>query len=217
MTEQQKSSALAITSLVLGLLSLACGGPIFGIPGLICGLVALSKANKGEAGGQGLAIAGTITSALGTLTIVIIAAMLLPVLSKAREKARRANCSGNLKQLGIACLMYSGDYSGHFPVTFDTLDTAGYMHGGNVYRCPSVEAPGTSTPSAGDYLYFGAGIRDDNSQASNVVIACDKPGNHNGEWMNLLFVDAHVTGVKASSLEEAAKLGYIIPGINDQQ
>ena len=40
--------------------------------------------------------------------IAILAAMLLPALSAARERARTANCVGKLKQLGTAEIMYSG-------------------------------------------------------------------------------------------------------------
>jgi len=42
--------------------------------------------------------------------IAILAAMLLPALSAARERARSANCVSNLKSLGLASAMYSDDW-----------------------------------------------------------------------------------------------------------
>ena len=47
--------------------------------------------------------------------IAILAAMLLPALSKAREKARRAVCKNNLKQIGTALAMYLQDYDEYYP------------------------------------------------------------------------------------------------------
>ncbi len=49
--------------------------------------------------------------------IAILAAMLLPALSAAREKARRSSCMTNLKQIGTALEAYTGDYSGYYPST----------------------------------------------------------------------------------------------------
>jgi len=44
--------------------------------------------------------------------IAILAAILFPVFAQAREKARQAGCASNLKQIGLAWLMYAQDYDG---------------------------------------------------------------------------------------------------------
>jgi len=57
--------------------------------------------------------------------IAILAAMLLPALSRAREKARQATCVNNLKQLGLALMMYVNDHEDWFPnpVYHETYNT----------------------------------------------------------------------------------------------
>jgi prepilin-type N-terminal cleavage/methylation domain-containing protein/prepilin-type processing-associated H-X9-DG protein len=48
--------------------------------------------------------------------IAILAAMLLPALSKAREKARAISCTNNLKQVTLAYIMYGDSFEGYWPV-----------------------------------------------------------------------------------------------------
>lgn len=58
--------------------------------------------------------------------IAILAAMLLPALTKAREKARLATCVSNQKQIGTASFLYIDDYEGQFPASgFSSSPSAG--------------------------------------------------------------------------------------------
>jgi prepilin-type N-terminal cleavage/methylation domain-containing protein/prepilin-type processing-associated H-X9-DG protein len=45
--------------------------------------------------------------------IAILAAMLLPALSQARERARAATCINNLRQIGLIITMYADDHDGY--------------------------------------------------------------------------------------------------------
>ncbi|NUQ69611.1 MAG: DUF1559 domain-containing protein [Chthonomonadales bacterium] len=47
--------------------------------------------------------------------IAILAAILFPVFARAREQARKTVCLSNLKQIGLASLMYIQDYDEQFP------------------------------------------------------------------------------------------------------
>ena len=47
--------------------------------------------------------------------IAILTGMLLPALAKAKEKGRQTYCYNNLKQMGIAVIMYSDDNDGYIP------------------------------------------------------------------------------------------------------
>ncbi|MBQ8755131.1 MAG: DUF1559 domain-containing protein [Lentisphaeria bacterium] len=52
--------------------------------------------------------------------IAILAAMLLPALNKARDKARSIDCLNGLKQLGLAFIFYADSYNGYFPAVEPT-------------------------------------------------------------------------------------------------
>ena len=51
--------------------------------------------------------------------IAILASMLLPVLSKAKAQAQTAKCASNMKQWGVATMMYLGDFNDYLPLFGD--------------------------------------------------------------------------------------------------
>jgi len=109
---QPKSSTLAIWSLVLGILALVfllvCIGPLFAIPGVICGHMALSriKRSSGMLTGGGMAVGGLVTGyisiALGVFLVPMMAAIAIPNFVKARDTAMRNGCINNLRQIDAA-------------------------------------------------------------------------------------------------------------------
>ncbi len=102
--------------------------------------------------------------------IAILAAMLLPALAKAREKARQANCISNMKQIGLALFMYTDDNREMYPycsagynapadiasglVTEWFILLKSYVTDPKVYNCPTVNytvfySGGTSSNALG--------------------------------------------------------------------
>ncbi len=59
--------------------------------------------------------------------IAILAAMLLPALNKARERARGISCTNNLKQLGTSLHLYRADYNDDFCFLEQTGSTPVYV------------------------------------------------------------------------------------------
>jgi len=84
--------------------------------------------------------------------IAILAAILFPVFAKAREKARQTSCLSNVRQIGMATLMYAEDYDeccpGHSAGPTPAEDWPNmllpYSRNAQIFRCPSASAGNTA-------------------------------------------------------------------------
>lgn len=60
----------------------------------------------------------TLVELLVVLAVIaILAGLLLPALSKARDRARTVICSGNLKTIGLSVVFYTNTYNSYLPST----------------------------------------------------------------------------------------------------
>jgi len=60
----------------------------------------------------------TLIELLVVIAVIgILAALLFPVFARCRERARQAQCLSNLRQIGVAMIMYADDYDGFYPTS----------------------------------------------------------------------------------------------------
>jgi len=154
---------------------------------------------------------------LVVVVLLIAAGMILPAFQHHHgEPAVRINCAGNLKQIGLALRMYTGDNNDVFPdgvgcyddsVGLNLLVERRYLSAMKVFICPSTETRTVSgtylAPESVSYRYH-AGHTEDSAAThvdtngnqrtyTFVSISRDIETNHT-RFGNILFGDSHVKG-----------------------
>ncbi|HEY3857942.1 MAG TPA: DUF1559 domain-containing protein [Verrucomicrobiae bacterium] len=110
--------------------------------------------------------------------IAILAGMLLPALARSKQKAQRISCINNLKQIGIAYQLWSGDHGNRYPA--QQTDALG----------------GWSEYSTGEALFAGYGLYLNYSQMANElgqspkIVLC--PSDERSANSNFLVFDITV-------------------------
>lgn len=148
--------------------------------------------------------------------ISVLAAILFPVFSRARENARRASCMSNLKQVGLGFIMYTQDYDEHMPPYSQALGSGNYtypngkistaMNAGwpiliypyvknwQAYNCPSAESQYAGGAIAAhffpySYNYNGATSAASSSQCETTYNCGIKLGDKNVVGANLAAIE----------------------------
>jgi prepilin-type processing-associated H-X9-DG protein len=135
-------------------------------------------------------------------TSSIMAGMMLPALSRARESARQAVCINNLKQIVTAQHLYANDYDGKFTDKLSDLYPH-YVTSLRVFTCPSAtEAEITEKEdidSLASYVLRKGLTRD---SAADQILLYEKIENHRRRGGNVAYVDGHVRWLDVEELEE---------------
>ncbi len=76
--------------------------------------------------------------------IAVLAAILFPVFNQAREKARQSACLSNVRQIGVATLLYTQDFDETLPL---------YQYGTLTYWCGGRDAPGQKLDKTRGIIY----------------------------------------------------------------
>ena len=117
--------------------------------------------------------------------IAILAAILFPVFARARENARRASCSSNMKQIGLGILQYTQDYDEKYPYQYH--NAAGsyastvaetnwgqsiqpYVKSYQLFVCPS-STPYADTPTTDRMSYLFNSVYIGRAQAAFQTVA----------------------------------------------
>lgn len=204
------TSGLGVASLVLGILGfVTCG--VSAIVGLILGIIAMSHEKKSGRSAGGIALAGTIVSALFILMLPIGFAMFLPALAKAKQRAETIHCINNVRQLALASLMYAGSHTNQLPAAATWCDDVkSFVTDTAVFRCPTA-GPGDRCDYAFNSRLDGVNLTSINPNTVLLFESSDgwnraggpeillQPSRH-GRTFVVAFADGHIEQITASQL-----------------
>ncbi len=152
---------------------------------------------QAKSGGGVIAVLLIIVAIIVFLCLVG-AAMVLPALSKAREKSRQISCCSNMKQIGLAVLFFADEHDNKLPNADECKEKImEFVENEKTFHCPSSKTAGDS------YRFFVNG---------EYLTRCKKPSEtilaictctHGDNLVNVLFVDGHVETLPKAKVDVA--------------
>jgi prepilin-type N-terminal cleavage/methylation domain-containing protein/prepilin-type processing-associated H-X9-DG protein len=112
--------------------------------------------------------------------IAILAGLLLPALGRAKAKANRAKCVSNLRQQGLACVMYLDDNLDRFPANDRGVDYTYYSWGGKAGRLGTVT--GNQLRMLNPYVGKSGAVATNEGGAALVFRCPSDNGARRGAW-----------------------------------
>ena len=200
----------AITSLIFGIISF-CVPVVLSLVAIVTGIIGVVKTRDPRVRGKGSAVAGITLGAISFLIMPLLISILLPSLNRAREQANRVKCAANMRQLGVAMMMYANTYNNHFPEKLEEVLQAGPTLPATAFICPDDDKTPPSTSSLQteqseiasgkhcSYIYTGGDLTA--SASPDTVLLYEPLTNHLKEGGNVLFADGHVEWFKAKEIQ----------------
>jgi prepilin-type N-terminal cleavage/methylation domain-containing protein/prepilin-type processing-associated H-X9-DG protein len=164
----------------------------------------------------------TLIELLVVIAIIgILAGILLPVLSRARESARKTQCMSNIKQIGMGLIMYANENNEQFPSSTANamlslnLLYPDYTSDPRTFNCPSDTFVTTATNagiSAGsafgkDECSYGYDYTHNQADDADVAIVADRPTNDASNIPTSANSPNHGGTVNAAGTADAAGRG----------
>lgn len=137
--------------------------------------------------------------------IVISVAVMLPAITRAREGARRAECQGHLKHIGMACELYTEKNDGQLPPTRNVLHQQVPFDAESLI-CPSSDDQPGNMDDIDTWTSYKIVFSGPAENTADLVIVQEKDEQaHIPLGRNYLFTDGHVEFRRMQSIEPMAE------------
>ena len=176
--------ALAFAGCVLGIMHFIALGLVFVLIGAVCAVVSLVRGLRP----RWVALAAVVVCGVGVPLVLSDWHRL-----RSRELARRVWCASNLNAIVKGATMHQeANDDGAWPADPKMLIGERSISAGHL-QCPSADSGRKM-----DFFYLAPAEPD---PPVGTIIACDLPGNHDGEGRNVVYADSHVEWTTEQGLQ----------------